>query len=607
MSEQDYPLRLRLLIASVIALALPVVAGALVAIALARPDLRTFIGVFLFLGLAVLADLKPVPLDEEQRSSASLAFVFILASQILFGWEYAALTATASVLVSQLAERRPLVRCLFNSAVYALAAFGSALPVFALGIGHGSDTLALTAVALVGGAAFVAVNVVFVATAVSFHQRIGIRSLLREDFRHAGPAFVVMAFLAALAVALWRTDPFLLVLLAGPLFALTLYQRSALASKIANRDAHTDSLTGLGNHRAYELELRAALDAAADREEPVSLCLLDVDDFKGVNDTFGHPLGDQALVDLAVAMRPEAPARAFRLGGDEFALILRGGEEEAYRFVEDLHRRVSGASFAHGAAVTISAGLATFPDHAGDPDALERVADGALYWAKEHGKNRSCVYSPSLVRIFTPAELELRAERSVRLRAAENLVRVVDAKDAYTGAHSESVSLLVEGIGRQLGLDDEVVVQLKLAGLLHDLGKIAISDRVLQKPGALTPEEIQLVRTHPELGYSLLDGLELQPVDTWIRHHHEHWDGSGYPDGLAADDIPFGSRVILVADAYDAITSHRCYRGAATPDDALTELRAKAGRQFDPEIVEALARHLGAELGAFEALLAETA
>jgi HD-GYP domain-containing protein (c-di-GMP phosphodiesterase class II) len=150
-------------------------------------------------------------------------------------------------------------------------------------------------------------------------------------------------------------------------------------------------------------------------------------------------------------------------------------------------------------------------------------------------------------------------------------------------------------------------VQLKLAGLLHDLGKIAISDRVLQKPGALTPEEIQLVRTHPELGYSLLDGLELQPVDTWIRHHHEHWDGSGYPDGLAADDIPFGSRVILVADAYDAITSHRCYRGAATPDDALTELRAKAGRQFDPEIVEALARHLGAELGAFEALLAETA
>ena len=123
--------------------------------------------------------------------------------------------------------------------------------------------LALTAVALLGGAAFVAVNVVLVATAVSFHQRLPLGGLLRADFRHAGPAFVVMAFLAALAVALWREDPLLLVLLAGPLFALTLYQRSALASKIANRDAHTDSLTGLGNHRAYELELHAAVEDAA--------------------------------------------------------------------------------------------------------------------------------------------------------------------------------------------------------------------------------------------------------------------------------------------------------------------------------------------------------
>ncbi|HJU47388.1 MAG TPA: diguanylate cyclase [Gaiellaceae bacterium] len=605
MSEQDYPLRLRLLIASVVVLALPVVAGAGAAIALTPPSWGTAAGVVLFLALAVLADLKPVPLDIEQRSSASLAFVFILASQILFGWEYAALTATISVMVSQLAERRPLVRCLFNAAVYALAAFVSALPVFALGLGSGSDTVALTAIALVGGAAFVAVNVTLVATAVALHQRISLRGLLGEDFKHAGPAFVVMAFLAALAVALWRTDPFLLVLLAGPLFALTLYQRSALASKIARRDAHTDSLTGLGNHRAYELDLGAAFEEAAESGEPVSLCLLDVDDFKGVNDTFGHPLGDQALVDLASVMETDERVQAYRLGGDEFALILRAGEAAAYRFVEDLHRRVSDIRFGHGQPVTISVGLGTFPDHAGDPDALERVADGALYWAKGHGKNRSCVYAPSLVRIYTPAELELRAERSVRLRAARNLVRVVDAKDAYTGAHSESVSLLVERIGCQLGLEDDVVEQLKLAGLLHDLGKIAISDRVLQKPGPLTVQEMQLVRTHPELGYSLLDGLELDPVDLWIRHHHEHWDGSGYPHGLVAEDIPLGSRVILVADAYDAMTSERSYRRAASPDDAVAELRRMSGRQFDPGVVAALERFVAAEQDEIAGLLAE--
>ena len=159
-----------------------------------------------------------------------------------------------------------------------------------------------------------------------------------------------MAFLAALAVALWRTDPFLLVLLAGPLFALTLYQRSALASKIANRDAHTDSLTELGNHRAYELELRDAVEMALETGPPISLCLLDVDDFKGLNDSYGHPLGDQALVDLARVLSDAGGGRAYRLGGDEFALILAVGEHEAYAVLEDVHRgrRRSGSSTATG-------------------------------------------------------------------------------------------------------------------------------------------------------------------------------------------------------------------------------------------------------------------
>ncbi len=606
MSERDYSPRLRILIACVIALALPVVAGAAGMIAIAYPGNRAMVGVLLFLGLAIVADLKPVPLDEQHRSSASLAFVFILASQILFGWEYAVLTATISVLVSQLAERRPLVRCLYNCAVYALAAFASALPVFLLAIGDGSDTLTLTLIALVGGAAFVTVNVVLVATAVSFHQRIPLRGLLLEDFRHAGPAFVVMAFLAALAVALWRTDPYLLVLLAGPLFALTLYQRSSLASKIANRDAHTDSLTGLGNHRAYELELRATIDAAVEKGLPVSLCLLDVDDFKAVNDSFGHPLGDRALVDLAQVLSEAGGGTAFRLGGDEFALILGAASDEAADALEEVHRRAAKLQFAHGEPVTVSAGVGTFPERASDADELERIADGALYWAKEHGKDRTCVYSPTVVRVYTAAELELRAERRVRLRAAHKLVRVVDAKDAYTGAHSDAVAELVEGIASELGLEGEIVEQLKLAGLLHDVGKVAISDRVLQKPGPLTPDEVQLVRTHPELGFSLLDGLGLEPVDTWVRHHHEHWDGSGYPLGLAGPKIPFGSRIVLVADAYDAMTSDRCYRAATSREEALAELRRMAGRQFDPEVVLALERHL-AGVPAYELLAAVSA
>jgi HD-GYP domain-containing protein (c-di-GMP phosphodiesterase class II) len=260
----------------------------------------------------------------------------------------------------------------------------------------------------------------------------------------------------------------------------------------------------------------------------------------------------------------------------------------ARRYLEGLYRRISAASFPHGESVTVSAGTATIPDDGTDVRELERQADGALYWAKHNGKNRWCVYTPEAVQLYSLEELERRAEQQARLRAAENLVRVVDAKDAYTGAHSERVALYVEAIARRLGLADELVEQMKLAGRLHDLGKIAVSDSILQKPLGLTRAEEEHVAMHPELGASLLDGMEIKPVDMWIRHHHEHWDGSGYPDGLAGDDIPLGSRVILVADAFDAITTERSYSPAASPRNALAELKRAAGAQFDPSVVAAL-------------------
>jgi len=168
----------------------------------------------------------------------------------------------------------------------------------------------------------------------------------------------------------------------------------------------------------------------------------------------------------------------------------------------------------------------------------------------------------------------------------------VDAKDTYAGAHSQSVSRLVEGIARAMGLDEETVEQVRLAGLLHDLGKIAIPDRILQKPDKLDPDELRTMREHAELGYRLLEGLGVSPVDRWIRHHHEWWDGSGYPLGLAGEDIPLGSRIILVADAFDAMTSDRVYRAAGTPADAVSELRRRCWTQFDARVVSALEKYL---------------
>jgi diguanylate cyclase (GGDEF)-like protein len=588
-----YPLRLRLLIASAVGLAIPVAAGAAVSIALQPSGPQEGFAVTLFVALALLAELKPVPLEEDNLSSVSLAFVFILSGAILFGWEYGVVIAAMSALLAQALERKPLTRVAFNTAVYVLSAFAAALPALALGGGAQEDAAAITVFALVGGAAFVAVNFAFISLAISFHQQTPALPLLKEELRLVGPAFAIQAFLAALAAALWSTDPRLLVLMAGPLFTVTLYQRSSLASRRATRDAHTDSLTRIGNNRAYELGLTNALEAAAENGSRLSLCLVDVDDFKRINDTYGHPLGDRVLVEIARLLHPESDCvGTFRFGGDEFAILLACGETKAHRHVEELYRRISDEQFSHGGITTVSVGFATFPDQALDVESLERAADSALYWAKLNGKNRFCAYSATVAEAHAPAELERRVERQARLRAAENLIRVVDAKDEYTGAHSERVAVLVEAIARELGLAEDHVQQLKLAGRLHDLGKIAIPDRVLQKPGALTPNEERQLAHHPELGASLLDGMDIRPVDVWIKHHHEHWDGSGYPHGLAGEEIPFGSRLILVADAYDAITTDRSYREATSPEQAIVELRRNAGIQFDPEVVAALEGHL---------------
>jgi diguanylate cyclase (GGDEF)-like protein/putative nucleotidyltransferase with HDIG domain len=605
--SHSYPPRLLRYVTVVIAITVPVVVGAVLKIGASHHDAGTIAGVILFFLAATAAEFKPVPLDEKGGRTVSLAFVFLLSTQVLFGWEWAVVSAIVSMVIVQSLNRAPLLRTSFNSASCGLSAFLSALPAFLLGVeASPDDAAALTLLVFAGGAAYVATNVVTVAIVVSMYTGVPLRKMLEDYVRHSGPAFAIMAFIAALATSLWLINPRLELLLAGPLFALSLYQRYAYRIVLATRDAETDALTALRNHRSFQTDLREALALGASTNSRISLVLVDIDDFKSINDRFGHQVGDRVLMTLADLLRDEYDElQSYRIGGEEFALLLPDeSDQQAYAAVERLHARLWQTTFAHGESITVSAGIATYPDAAPDRDALLRVADGALYWAKGHGKNRSCVYSPSVVRIYTPEELAVTAERHARLRAAEGLIRVVDAKDTYAGAHSQSVSRLVEGIARAMGLDTETVEQVRLAGLLHDLGKIAIPDRILQKPDKLDPDELRVMREHPELGYRLLEGLGVSPVDRWIRHHHEWWDGSGYPLGLAGEDIPLGSRIILVADAFDAMTSDRVYRAAGTPAEAVAELRRRCWTQFDARAVAALEKHLalpGEELPKLEA------
>jgi diguanylate cyclase (GGDEF)-like protein/putative nucleotidyltransferase with HDIG domain len=581
----------------VIALTVPVAVGAVLKAVASPPSRSTLAGVLVFALAALAAEFKPVPLDEQGARKVSLAFVFLMASQILFGWQYAVIAALIATAIVECVERGLSLRGSFNASAYALSAFASALPAFLLGWNGGTigpgDAAKLTVLAFAGGAAYVITNVALVAIAVALVHGIPLREAPRGYLRHPGPAFAIMAFISALSVSLWKVDPPLELLLAGPVFALALYLRSSYRTVIAVRAAETDALTGLGNHRSFQLDLRRRLlSDASEEQELMSLGLIDLDAFKDINDRFGHPVGDAVLRLVAGVIREQCgEGRAFRIGGEEFAVLLPGHSAWAADSTFDrVHRRLATTDFPHGEPVTVSVGLAVFPEHARDREKLYDVADAALYWAKNHGKNRSCVYSPSVVRSYTPAELAEAAERHARLRAAEGLIRVVDAKDTYAGAHSQTVSRLAEAIARSMGLDVEVVEQVRLAGLLHDLGKIAIPDRILQKPGKLDSDELRVMREHPVLGARLLEGLGVSPVDRWILHHHEWWDGSGYPLGLSGEEIPLGSRIILVADAFDAMTSDRCYRAAGTPAAAIAELRKRCWTQFDARVVAALER-----------------
>jgi diguanylate cyclase (GGDEF)-like protein len=597
------PRRLVVYIGLVAAVGVPMIGVAVGEIVLDSPSWTTAARLLPFFALALLADLKPVQMEGAGKSEVSTANVFIVSTAIIFGWRYAVLLAAFSVGVTFLVTRRAWTRTIFNVSMYVLAAWAAALPVTLLGPVHGLDSGRITEYVLAGATLHLIVNVALVSEAISISASMRYRTVLVAGLRQSGAAFAIMAFLAALAANLWVMRPWLLFLLAGPLFTLVLYQRSALHSRIASRDARTDNLTNLGNHRAYQAALREMIAASETTGSPFSLALLDVDDFKRVNDTYGHPTGDDLLVQLAGLLEGIEGAQAFRFGGDEFAILCELDEISSFRAVEHLQHQVA-ALPTPGGPVTISVGIATYPSHADSAEELQRTADGALYWSKHHGKNRSCLYSPSVVRVFSTEELERAAEQDARLRAAKNLVRFVDARDPSTASHSQIVSSLAEAIGMELGLDPEAIERLRLAGLLHDLGKIGLPDAILQAPRALTDEEFAIVRRHPEFGHALLDGLGVEPVNEWVRHHHEHWDGSGYPNGLTGEEIPLGARIILVADAFEAITADRPYRKAQSADAALAELRRNSGSQFDPDVVAALARHLVAGVSSTQAALA---
>jgi diguanylate cyclase (GGDEF)-like protein/putative nucleotidyltransferase with HDIG domain len=351
--------------------------------------------------------------------------------------------------------------------------------------------------------------------------------------------------------------------------------------------AVTDPLTGLRNHRAFHEKLERSLQPGRP-DAPMSLIMLDMDKLKAVNDNLGHDAGDEQLKLLASAIRgaERGTECSYRIGGDEFGVILDGTRAwNALEFTQRLDANLAADSSNNSVGVT--AGVAELLAGA-DKDRLIREARLALMAAKRSG-HAAAIYSPEM----EPQLARVDSENAHHTRTlASALALAVDAKDSYTRSHSQTVSELSALIAAELGFAPAHIEKMRIAGLLHDVGKIGIPDAILNKPAKLTQAEYDLMKTHAVLGYNIVLAAELPVEAAWIRHHHSRWDGNGYPDKISGEDIPLESRIIFVADSFEAMTSDRPYRKAPGQQFAIDELQRNSGTQFDPRVVDAICRIL---------------
>ena len=367
-----------------------------------------------------------------------------------------------------------------------------------------------------------------------------------------------------------------------------------------------DGLTGLYNHRHFQERIATEYERAIRYEQPLACIMLDLDHFKSVNDAHGHQVGDAVLQQVSrtlteVARRVDIIAR---YGGEEFVVVLpsthrTGAVHVAQRICDQIsaHPVQAEGQVLH---ITISSGVATTDDaRVHGPRDLIKLADGALYEAKRRGRNRVCVAGSSehLSMVQTPLSIaKLPPERPVDaaarrlfLASLTRLVTVAEGPQSECRGHSTRVARLATRVGESLGLEPAQIETLRTGALLHDIGRMTIGGHIWAKPAPFSAPELERARSHPAIGESVLpDAPAYDTLRAIIRHHHERWDGTGYPDRLERDAIPTLARIVAVCDGYEAMTSNRPWRRAMPPDAAEHALEELSGHAYDPKFVVAL-------------------
>jgi two-component system cell cycle response regulator len=396
----------------------------------------------------------------------------------------------------------------------------------------------------------------------------------------AAPHTIVLTLLAGgsaltllVVAAFVAVTPLAVGLAAGALVVATVraawtYLENVHMLRRRAHEAVTDGLSGLGNRRSLMTDLEHAVNDSHDGHAS-TLVFFDLNGFKRYNDSFGHTAGDALLARIGAALRDVigAEGQAYRPGGDEFCVLLAGRFGRHERLIAS----AASALTERGSAFTVNAsfGLAIVPDDASSASAVLQLADERMYAEKTS------------------------SSRTSRAQTRDVLLQLLNERTPDLHDHVSGVGQLATEVARQFSLDSEQLDELLRAAELHDIGKLAIPDEILHKPGPLNDEEQRFMRQHPIIGERILNAAPaLRPVARLVRASHERWDGNGYPDGLAGPAIPVGARIIAACDAYAAMTCERCYQTARTKPDAIAELQRNAGSQFDPAVIDALCHHL---------------
>ncbi|MEO7714902.1 MAG: diguanylate cyclase [Capsulimonas sp.] len=356
---------------------------------------------------------------------------------------------------------------------------------------------------------------------------------------------------------------------------------------------HTDPLTGLLNHRASVAALDLEIERCARYSRGCAMMIVDIDDFKPFNDSFGHEAGDSLLAEIGSVIRKRLRAIDIvgRWGGEEFIIILPELDSaQALAAAEAVRSTVGSHAFGAGEGrVTCSVGVGAYPQDGAYRAGIISVVDRALQGAKRLGRNQARVASDPAVMMLD--DISENPDSQILQGEVAALAMLVAVRDCYTGRHTDDVAELAKSIALGLGLSEEEADVIGLVGQLHDIGKVGIPDAVLQKTASLSEEEWMVMRTHPSVGSDILLQMPtLQHIAVAVRAHHERWDGGGYPDRLTGEEIPLAARIVSIADSFGAITSDRPYRKGRGYQAGVEELRRCAGRQFDPTVVEAAVR-----------------